>query len=404
MKFNFKAKDQTGKIEIGTIEADSKEDAITILSKKDIFLLALEEKSKNVFDTNISFSFFKSISVKEVVIFSRELAIMIESNVSPSDALDALAAQTRNKVFRAKILKMSTDIRSGLLMSKAFAKHPELFSIFYVNMIKSGEVSGGLPQILDRIADHLENEYAIRQKIVTAMIYPVMILTVFVLIFIIIMIFVVPNLVTILESTGKELPIATKIIIAVSNFFTNYWYIVLAVTAGLASFAYYYPKTKEGKNFVDRIIIKMPIFGHFLRDIYIARFAENLSTLISAGIQINEALDIVASIVGNNVYRNIILRTRDRVMKGESFSFVLSQYPEEISPLFTQMSAVGERTGKLDSSLVNVVRFYNRETENFVNSISSMIEPILMVGLALMVGFLVAAVLLPIYQISTSIQ
>ncbi|MFA5080366.1 MAG: type II secretion system F family protein [Candidatus Paceibacterota bacterium] len=404
MKFNFKAKDQTGKIEIGTIEADSKEDAITILSKKDIFLLALEEKNKNVFDANISFSFFKSVSVKDVVIFSRELAIMIESNVSPSDALDALAAQTRNKIFRGKILKISTDIRGGLLMSKAFSKHPELFSVFYVNMIKSGEASGGLPKILDRIADHLESEYAIRQKTITAMIYPVMIMTVFVLIFIIIMIFVIPNLVTILESTGKELPIATKIIIAISDFFTNFWYIALAVIAGLASFIYYYPKTKEGKNFVDRMILKMPIFGHFLRDIYISRFAENLSTLISAGIQINEALDIVASIVGNNVYRDIILKTRDRVMKGESFSFVLSQYPEEISPLFTQMAAVGERTGKLDSSLVNVVRFYGRETENFVNSISSMIEPIMIVGLALMVGFLVAAVLLPIYQISTSIQ
>ncbi|MCK9393542.1 MAG: type II secretion system F family protein [Candidatus Paceibacterota bacterium] len=405
MKFNFKAKDQSGKIEIGTIEANSKEEAIAALSKKDIFLLALEEKDKgNIFKTNISFSLFKNVSVKEIVIFSRELAIMIESNVSPSDALDALAAQTRNKVFRSKILKISTDIRGGLLMSKSFSKHPELFSVFYINMLRSGEASGGLPKILDRIADHLESEYAIRQKTITAMIYPAMIMTIFILIFIIIMIFVIPNLITILESTGKELPFATKIIISISQFFTQFWYLAITAAASLAAFVYYYPKTKEGKDFTDKMILKVPIFGHFLRDIYISRFAENLSTLISAGIQINEALDIVANIVGNNVYRDIILKTKDRVMKGESFSFVLSQYPEEISPLFTQMAAVGERTGKLDSSLVNVVRFYSRETENFVNSISSMIEPIMIVGLALMVGFLVAAVLLPIYQISTSIQ
>jgi type IV pilus assembly protein PilC len=146
------------------------------------------------------------------------------------------------------------------------------------------------------------------------------------------------------------------------------------------------------------------LFGDFLRNIYLARFSENLSTLVAAGIQINEALDIVASIVGNNVYKKIILQTKERVMKGDSFSYILSQYPKEISPLFTQMAAVGERTGKLDSSLTNVVRFYNRESENFVNSISSLIEPIMIVGLALMVGFLVAAVLLPIYQISTTIQ
>jgi type IV pilus assembly protein PilC len=289
-------------------------------------------------------------------------------------------------------------------MSKSFSKFPELFSVFYVNMLRSGEASGELPKILERIASHLESDYAMRQKTITAMIYPVMIMVIFALIFIIIMIFVIPNLVTILEGTGQELPFATQIIINTSNFLTNFWYVMLAALAGIAAFAFYYPKTKEGKDLIDKTILEVPIFGNFLRDIYLARFAENLSTLISAGIQINEALEIVASIVGNNVYKNIILKTRDRVVKGDSFSYVLSQYPKEISPLFTQMAAVGERTGKLDSSLVNVVRFYNRESENFVNSISSLIEPIMIVGLALMVGFLVAAVLLPIYQISTTIQ
>lgn len=403
MKFTFKAKDQSGKVEMGMIEANSKDEAMEILSKKDIFLLSLEEKNKDS-GINMSIGFFKKVSTKDVVIFSRELAIMIESNISPSDALDALAAQTRNKTFRAKILKISSDIRSGVLMSKAFSKYPELFSIFYINMIRSGEVSGGLPRILERVADHLESDYAIRQKTLTAMIYPVTILTIFVLIFVVIMIFVIPNLVTILEGTGQELPFATKIIIVISKFFTNFWYIVLAAFALLASFAYYYPRTKEGKDFTDKMVLRMPIFGKFLKDIYVSRFAENLSTLISAGIQINEALDIVANIVGNNVYRDIILKVKERVIKGESFSYVLSQYPEEISPLFTQMAAVGEKTGKLDSSLTNVVKFYNRETENFVNSISSMIEPIMIIGLALMVGFLVAAVLLPIYQISTNVQ
>lgn len=405
MKFVFQAKDQTGRTENGLIEAQTREEALDILSKRDIYLLSLEEKdSGDTFKKDISIKIFQGVSIKEIVIFSRELAIMIESNISPSDALDALAGQTRNKTFREKILKVSSDIRSGTLMSKSFSKFPELFSVFYVNMLRSGEASGELPKILERIASHLESDYAMRQKTITAMIYPVMIMVIFALIFIVIMIFVIPNLVTILEGTGQELPFATQIIIKTSNLFTNFWYIMLAGIAGIAAFAFYYPKTKEGKDLIDKTILEVPIFGNFLRDIYLARFAENLSTLISAGIQINEALEIVASIVGNNVYKNIILKTRDRVVKGDSFSYVLSQYPKEISPLFTQMAAVGERTGKLDSSLVNVVRFYNRESENFVNSISSLIEPIMIVGLALMVGFLVAAVLLPIYQISTTIQ
>ncbi|MCK9578482.1 type II secretion system F family protein [bacterium] len=402
MKFNFKAKDQSGRVETGMIEANSREEAIDILSKKDIYLLALEEKSSGA---NFSFSLgFNKVPTKEVVIFSRELAIMIESNVSPSDALDALAGQTRNKIFRSKILKISSDIRSGVLMSKAFAKYPELFSIFYVNMIRSGEISGGLPRILERVADHLESDYAIRQKTLTAMMYPAIILTIFVLIFIVIMIFVIPNLVTVLQGTGQELPVATKIIISISNFFTNFWYLVLIAFAGLAAFVYYYPRTKEGKDFVDKMLLKIPIFGNFFKDIYVSRFAENLSTLIAAGVQINEALEIVATVVGNNSYKKIITKIKDKVIKGESFSYALTQYPEEISPLFIQMAAVGEKTGKLDSALTNVVKFYNRETENFVNSISSLIEPIMLVGLALMVGFLVAAVLLPIYQISTTIQ
>lgn len=405
MKFIFQAKDQTGRTETGFVEAKTREEALDILSKQDIYLLSLEAKDTSInLNKDISLSILERVSIKEVVIFSRELAIMIESNISPSDALDALAGQTRNKTFREKILKVSSDIRGGTLMSKAFSKFPELFSVFYVNMLKSGEISGELPKILERVADHLESEYAMRQKTISAMIYPVMIMLVFTLIFVVIMVFVIPNLVNILTGTGQELPIATQIIINISNFFVNYWYIVLLGFSTFAAFAYYYPQTKEGKDLVDRAILKMPLFGNFLRNIYLARFAENLSTLIAAGIQINEALDIVASIVGNNVYKKIILQTKDRVMKGDSFSYVLSQYPNDITPLFTQMAAVGERTGKLDTSLTNVVRFYNRESENFVNSISSLIEPIMIVGLALMVGFLVAAVLLPIYQISTTLQ
>ena len=212
------------------------------------------------------------------------------------------------------------------------------------------------------------------------------------------------GLVEVLRGTGQELPIATKIVIGASDFMVVYWYIMLVVVLGLVGGFIYFSKTAFGKDLLDRISLKLPVIGPFLKNLYQSRFAENFSTLISAGIPINEALEVVADLLGNNVYRNALLDARDRVVKGESVSHVFAQQKGIISPLFVQMTAVGEQTGRLDTSLLNVVRFYNRETSIFVDSVSSLIEPLLIIGLAVMVGGLVAAVILPIYKISTTIQ
>jgi type IV pilus assembly protein PilC len=234
--------------------------------------------------------------------------------------------------------------------------------------------------------------------------YPGFISLVFVLIFVVIMVFVIPGLVEVLEGAGQELPIATRIIMAISDFFVVYWYLALLCLAGIVTFFVQFPKSKMGKDLFDNFLLNMPILGNFFKSLFQARFAENFSTLLSAGITINEALEVVANLIGNNVYRDAILEAQEDVVKGESISVVLSRRPDIMSPLLVQMVSVGEKTGKLDSSLENVVRFYKRETDNFINSLSSIIEPLLIIGLALMVGLLVAAVLLPIYQVSTSIQ
>jgi type IV pilus assembly protein PilC len=343
------------------------------------------------------------ISQKDIVMFSRQLAIMMDSNVSPAEALDALANQTTNKSMQEKLARIATDVRGGVLLSKAFSKYPEIFSIFYVNMVRSGEVSGDLPKILERTADHVESEYNIRSKTMGAMTYPIVILTIFILIFIVIMVFVIPGLVKVLTASGQSLPITTQIIIAISNFFVHQWYIVAAFFAALIAFFYYYPKTKEGKDVFDATILKLPVFGNFFRNLFLARFAENLSTLIAAGIPIADALEVVADLIGNNVYRRVILDVKNRVVKGEGVSYALAVHEKAVTPLFVQMASVGEKTGRLDSSLLNIVRFFKREAEIFIDSLSSIIEPIMIIGLAVMVGFLVASVLLPIYQISTTV-
>ena len=407
MKYFYQAKDIKGGSKSGVIEASSKDVALEVLSNNGLFPLEVREegeKKKASLDTKINIKIFSGVSVKDVAMFSRQLAIMVDSNVPPAEAIDALGDQTKNKVFKENIYSIAKDVREGTQMSKAFAKYPDVFSIFYINMIKSGEVSGNLPTILEKVADHLESEYAIRSKMMGAAMYPMVIVIIFILIFIVLMIFVIPGLVKVLVESGGELPLATKIIIGISNFFVKFWYLVIGGAGGIAAFFIYYPKTEQGKDIFDAVALKIPIFGPFMKNIFLTRFAENFSTLISAGIPINEALEVVADLIGNNVYRDAIMRTRDRVVKGESVSLVLSQQTEVISPLFVQMVSVGEKTGRLDSSLVNVVRFYKRETDIFVDSLSSIIEPIMIIGLALMVGFLVAAVLLPIYQISTTVQ
>jgi type II secretory pathway component PulF len=406
MKYSYQAKDIEGNKKRGMVEARSKEDVLNFLNGANLFPLEVVELgkdgSRNLMNKKIVL--FSGISMKDVAIFSRQLAIMIDSNVPPAEAIDALGDQNRNVVFKEKIYKIAQDVREGTQLSKALGKYPKVFSVFYVNIVKSGEVSGNLPSILEKVADHLESEYEIRTKVMGAMTYPAVILVIFILIFAVIMIFVVPGLTKVLTSSGQELPIATKIIIAISDFFVSYWYMALAVFLGLVTFFIKFPQTKKGKDIFDTLLLKIPVIGNFFKNLYLTRFAENFSTLISSGIAINEAMEVVADLIGNNVYRDTILRAKEKVVKGESMSFVLSQSPEIISPLFVQMVSVGEQTGKLDSSLSNVVRFYKRETDSFINSISSIIEPVLIIGLALMVGVLVAAVLLPIYQVSTSVQ
>jgi len=398
MKFTYQARTKVGEIKTGAIEAASKMAVVDLLHKNSLFPTSIiaEKKLSNL---SMEIKIFERVSSKEVVMFTRQLAIMIESNVPPAKALEALADQTVNKSFKEKIFKVSADIREGVTLSKAFSRYPKIFSTFFVNMIRSGEISGTLPEVLRKIADHLENEYYIKSKTIGAMIYPVVVLVVFAVIFIVVVIYIIPGLVEVLESSGAELPLVTKIVIGISNFAVNYWWIVLIGLIVITSFVIYYPKTKEGKQVTDTLILKIPVIGNFQKNVSMNRFAENLSTLLSSGKPITEALDVTADLIGNDVYREIILEAKENVMKGKKLSDSLANNPKEVSPLFVQMVSVGESTGRISETLMNVVRFYKTEIETFVDSISTIIEPILILGLAGMVGLLVAAVFLPLYQI-----
>ena len=397
MKFNYQARTKTGEIQSGIVEAATKEAALTLLQKHGLYVTFLELAKEPWFARRLRI--FERITRKDLVLFSRQLAIMFQSNVPPVVTLETLASQTKNPAFKEKISKLAEEVEGGTPLSQALALYPDLFSPFYISMVKSGEIIGRLPETLNHLADYLEREYHFSSKAIGAMVYPGLVFFVFLIVFSGIIFFVMPQLIGVLEATGQELPLITKIAIGISTFLKKWGFLIILGLFLSVIFTFRYYKTKEGRNFFDPLFLKLPFLGEFLKKIYLSRFAENLSTLIAGGLPIAQALEITGEVIGNEVYRKIIFETRDRVRRGEAISLVLKRYPEIISPLLIQLTVVGERTGRIESSLMNAVDFYQKEIDRTLDTILSLLEPILIVFLGLLVAGLVGSILLPLYRI-----
>jgi type IV pilus assembly protein PilC len=396
MKFNYQARTKTGKIQSGVIEASSREAAINLLRSYNLYVTVLEVVTPPFYARRIKF--FERISKREIVAFSRQLATMFKSEVPLVEALQTLAKQTTNLGLKEKILNISEKVEGGSSLSKTFSNYPEIFSPFYINMVKSGEVSGKLSEIFSYLADYLEREYYFLGKIRGAMIYPIFIFVVFILIFTVIIYLVIPPLSQLFTESGGKIPTITKIVIGTSNFLRSKGWILILLLLFIIFFLYYYFKTKEGKKFFDKMILKIPILKTFLRKLYLTRLATNLSTLISGGLPITQALEITGEVVGNEVFKSIILETTDRVKKGEQMSAIFENHPKNIPPFFVQMTVVGEKTGSLDSVFLNIVDFYQKDIERALDNFIRLLEPVMIVILALMVAGLTASILLPLYQ------
>jgi len=397
MKYNYQARSKTGEIQSGVVEASSREAAFTVLRAHGLFVTALEKVAPSFYTKELKI--FQRISKKDIVSFSRQLAIMLKSKVTLTETFQTLARQTKNPNFKEIISKVGKDIEGGTPLSKALSSFPKVFSTFFINMVKSGEASGKLSDTFLYLADYSEREYNFRSKIIGAVIYPFFVLLVFLAVIILIMVYIIPQLTTVLEETGQELPLITRVVIASSDFLKSQGWIVILAIIFLAIFIFRYAKSKKGKRFFNRLFLKLPLIGPFLKKFYLSRFALNLSTLISGGLPISQALGISGEVVGNEEYKKIIRKTRDEVEKGTTISVILERYPKLISPLFYQMIVVGEKTGTLDSSLKNVVEFYQEDIDRNLDSFIKLLEPILIILLGIVVGGLVAAVLLPIYSI-----
>ncbi|MDA1337571.1 MAG: type II secretion system F family protein [bacterium] len=400
MKFNYQARDKSGKTQSGVIESSSKEGALQILAGHNLFVTFLDAvETRPLFERNIAF--FERVSLRDIMMFSRQLSVMFVSRVPLVEALQTLASQTKSKSFKEKIFRLSEEVEGGTPFSSALAKYPDVFSPFYINMVKSGEASGTLSDVLEYLADHMEREYHLVSKIRSALVYPAFIVFLAFAVLSLLMFFVIPNLSRVLEQTGQELPGITKFVLTLASLFRGFWWVFLLMAGGGIFFFFRWKKTPEGTEFLSRLYLKIPLLSSFLRMIYLSRFAENLSTLISGGIPIVQALDITSRIVGNALYSEIIKEAKSEVQKGNQISTVLQKYPAEFPPVFTQMVFVGEKSGTLDKTLSNVVSFYQKEVERTVEAFLSIVEPALIVFLGLVVGGLLASVLLPLYQIGS---
>ena len=402
MKFKYKATNREGETQKGIVETLSSQAAERMLIATGLASIELREIKPNSIEAFFS-KVLEGVKPREFVIFSRQLATLIDSKVPLLAAIDSISNQTDNKFFSLKLKSVMFDIDGGSSLSEAFGKHPDMFSDFYVSMVKAGEASGTLQESLNKLADNIERNYELTSSLKGAMYYPAFIIVAMIGVGGLMMVTVIPKLLEILTESGQVLPLQTRMLIWTSNFMVNYWWAVIIMVIAAVVSVMYYLKTEDGKKQFDQIILKIPVIGKILHNVYIARFAENLGTLLQSGLPIRIALSITADVVGNSVFKYIINTAADEIKKGGNLSTVLGKY-EEIPPVMTQMVEVGEHTGRMSFSLGKITEFYMKESDRMVKNFSTLIEPVLMVILAIGVGVLVSAILLPIYQVAMSIQ
>lgn len=403
MQFRYKARSSEGEIKEGVVDAASLDLAVGSLQKRNLLVISIEpSEAKGGFDKVTAWlGFLGRVSDQDIVILTRQLSTLFEAKVPIVESFKILISETENKFLKRRLTDLLDDIQGGAALSQAMGRHPQVFSRFYVAMMRSGEESGKLEEIFRFLADYLERNFELARKARNALIYPAFVLSAFVIVMALMLVFVIPNLSIILTESGQELPIYTKIVIGFSDLVRNFGIALLLLLLVLAAVLGRYQRTVSGKLYFARLLISLPIIGGLYKKIYLSRIADNLHTLLSGGITVVRALEITSEVVGNEVYRKILLESLDTVKSGTMISEAFSRH-SDIPSLLSQMVRIGEETGKLDYILKSIAGFYRRDVDNFIDNLVSLIEPILIVALGLGVGILVAAVLLPIYNISTA--
>ncbi|MCF7907062.1 type II secretion system F family protein [Patescibacteria group bacterium] len=402
MLFTYKAKDSKGLTVEGTIEAMSQDAALKLLSEKKMIVLSLEDLDEKPFwKKEINIPFLNRVGPRDLVFLSRQISVMVTAGLPLVESLDVLKDQTDNAYLKKIIENISKDVQGGLRFSSSLAKYPKIFDDFFINMVRAGETAGNLDEVLRYLADEQEKNFDLMNKIKGAMVYPIFVIATVIGVMVLMMVFVIPQLTEILAQSSVELPLPTKILIAVSNFLKAFYIYIILFLIALAIGARFLLKTREGQLFWGRVVIRLPVFGALFQKLYLVRFARSLSTLLIGGIPLTSALRIVSDVVGNVVYKNIILQSINDVEGGHSVSEAFLDN-SAVPVMLPRLMIVGEQTGKLDEVLEKVSAFYAREIENMLGKLVTLLEPIIIIFLGLVVAGMAASILLPMYQLSSA--
>jgi type IV pilus assembly protein PilC len=396
----YKALDKEGNKKEGSITAVSVDVAINALQRRDLIISEINSEDDNASFLNKNIALFEKVSMRELVIVTRQLATLFQAQVSALRIFRLLAAESENPKLARALNDIAESLQGGSSISTSLEKHPDVFSSFFISMVKSGEESGKLDETFEYLADYLDRTYEVNSKAKNALIYPAFIVVTFVTVMILMLTMVIPKIGSIIVESGQEIPAYTKVVLGLSDFFVNYgWWLAIAIAIGGFIF-FKFNKSSIGREQFDSFKISIPYLGTLYRKLYLSRIADNLNTMLGSGIPMIKALELTKSVVDNQIYLKAIDESIESVQGGIALSDAFGRH-EVFPSILIALIKVGEETGNLGEILGTLAKFYRREVTNAVDTLVGLIEPIMIVGLAIAIGFLLAAVLIPIYNISS---
>ncbi len=398
-EFNWEATSSTGDKKKGTMEAANSEAVHAALRRQGLSPTKVKAKPKEIKISIPGFS--EKVKDRDIVIFTRQFATMIDAGLPLVQCLEILSSQTENKTLGKALSTVQNDVEGGASFAEALDKHPKIFDQLYVNMVAAGEAGGILDTILNRLAAYMEKAMGLKAKVKSAMVYPITIMFVAVGVIAILMVFVIPKFATMFTGMGGELPVLTKIVIDMSHFAASYKMVIAIGCFFGASFLFKrFYATEKGNRLMDGIFLRGPIIGSLIRKVSVAKFTRTLGTMLSSGVPLLEALDICARTAGNKVVEEAVFSTKDSIEEGKTIAEPLEE-TGVFPPMVVQMISVGEATGALDAMLNKIADFYDDEVDTAVDGLTSMMEPVMMVFLGGVIGFVVIAMYLPIFKMAT---
>lgn len=399
-RYKYLGRDRKGRKE-GIVTAQSKREAMLQLKEKGIKVTEMNELPETLLTKEISFG--SAVKLQDFVIYLRQFATLIKAGISVVDATAILAEQTESKALKKALLSVEQDLKDGNPLSTAAAKHKKVFSSMFVNMIRAGEATGSMDETLERLATHFEKQHYTKQKIISALTYPIAIAIIAFIVVIFLLVSVVPTFVDMFADFDSELPAITKFVLSASEFMQSFWWVVALIVIAIVVAIVMIRNNKSSKYYMDYFLLRVPIFGKILQKAAIARMTRTLSSLFTSSVPILQAISIVESIIENEVMAKVLIKSRSALEQGQSLTVPMKGH-WVFPPLVTQMISIGEETGSLDEMLGKVADFYEKEVDTATDQLKSLIEPIMIVFLAGIVGTIVTAILVPMFEIFNHVQ